>query len=208
MLRSPLNRHRAAGLRGYDPRMKNIQVDSDGEMRCWNCGGKHFQDRRTTRAHLIGYTTVGIGALATKKKLRCKLCGKYNDTGSADPYTGASATPTAPAARAAAPAPAAAPGGGSLEVKVLSARVSFDGNRVTIKRIGQTSTLYISEIESVETYDKAGFGAAGVWFRTAGATEPLPKKVGIDPHGFTHLTDTKHANEVRQLVDAVRAALS
>jgi len=31
---------------------------------------------------------VGIGALLTKKKLKCTLCGEYNDTGTAKPWTG------------------------------------------------------------------------------------------------------------------------
>lgn len=187
--------------------MKNIQVDADGEMRCWNCGGKHFQDRRTARAHVVGYATVGVGALATKKKLRCKLCGKYNDTGSADRFTGTPATPTAPAATPQSSTPAVAPAGGPIELKVLAAKVFYDGNRIMITRMGKTTTLYVSEVEAVETYEKAGFGASGVWFRTAGAEEPKPKKVGLDPHGFTHMNDAKHTAEVRVLVDAVRAAI-
>lgn len=66
--------------------MKDIQVDEDGELRCATCGGKHFHDRRTGTAHVVGFVTVGIGALATKKKLRCKLCGAYNRQGNAQPY--------------------------------------------------------------------------------------------------------------------------
>lgn len=31
---------------------------------------------------------VGVGALLTKKKLKCQVCGEYNDTGSAKPWTG------------------------------------------------------------------------------------------------------------------------
>lgn len=45
-------------------------------------------DRRTARAHVVGYATVGVGALATRKKLRCELCGKYNDTRSAGRFAG------------------------------------------------------------------------------------------------------------------------
>lgn len=67
--------------------MKDIQVDENGDLRCATCGGKHFQDRRTTRAHVIGWTTVGIGALATRKKLRCKQCGAYNLQGNAQPFS-------------------------------------------------------------------------------------------------------------------------
>lgn len=78
--------------------MKDIQVDENGDLRCASCGGRHFHDRRTTRAHIVGWTTVGIGALATRKKLRCKLCGAYNKQGNAQPFNpatpGQSAAPT------------------------------------------------------------------------------------------------------------------
>jgi DNA-directed RNA polymerase subunit RPC12/RpoP len=61
--------------------MKDIQVDEDGNLRCATCGGKHFQGRRTTRAHVIGFVTLGAGALLTQKKLRCLQCGAYNYQG-------------------------------------------------------------------------------------------------------------------------------
>jgi len=31
---------------------------------------------------------LGVGAMLTKKKLKCQTCGEYNDTGSAKPYDG------------------------------------------------------------------------------------------------------------------------
>jgi hypothetical protein len=31
---------------------------------------------------------VGVGALVTKKKLKCQRCGEYNDTGNGKPYEG------------------------------------------------------------------------------------------------------------------------
>lgn len=68
--------------------MKNIRVDADGNLRCWNCGSKNFLNKRTGRAHIIGYLTVGIGALATTKKLKCQQCAEYNQTGNAQPYDG------------------------------------------------------------------------------------------------------------------------
>jgi hypothetical protein len=40
--------------------------------------------KRTFRAKLM----VGVGALLTKKKLKCQTCGEYNDTGNAQPFTG------------------------------------------------------------------------------------------------------------------------
>lgn len=64
--------------------MKDIRVDSDGEMRCWNCGNKGFKSKRTLRSKVM----VGVGALLTKKKLKCETCGEYNDTGGAKPFTG------------------------------------------------------------------------------------------------------------------------
>ena len=66
--------------------MEDIRVDEDGNLRCAGCGGKNFHGRRTARAHVIGYTTVGIGALATQKKLRCQECGAYNKQGNAKPW--------------------------------------------------------------------------------------------------------------------------
>lgn len=66
--------------------MKNVKVDQEGNLRCWKCGGKQFLAKRTGRAHVIGYLTVGVGALATKKKLKCQQCGEYNQVGNAEPY--------------------------------------------------------------------------------------------------------------------------
>ncbi|MGZ7006387.1 MAG: hypothetical protein ACXVLX_12365, partial [Ilumatobacteraceae bacterium] len=64
--------------------MKNVRVDSEGEFRCWNCGMKGLLAKRTFRAKML----VGVGALLTKKKLKCQTCGEYNDTGNAEPFTG------------------------------------------------------------------------------------------------------------------------
>lgn len=63
--------------------MKNIRVDKDGELRCWNCGFSNFTEKRTLRSK----AAVGVGALLTKKKMKCQTCGEYNDTGSAERYT-------------------------------------------------------------------------------------------------------------------------
>lgn len=75
--------------------MLDIQVDEDGELRCGKCGGRHFTEKRTRRAKVIGITagvaTLGIAGAVTplvaKKKLRCQLCGAYNQTGNAQAYT-------------------------------------------------------------------------------------------------------------------------
>jgi hypothetical protein len=77
--------------------MKDIRIDSNGDQRCWKCGGRHFTHKRTARSKVLGVTTglATFGAaglvttLATHKKLQCQSCGEYNDTGSAMPYSDA-----------------------------------------------------------------------------------------------------------------------
>ncbi len=64
--------------------MKDVRMDVDGELRCWNCGSKGFTTKRTLRSKAM----VGVGALMTKKKLKCQVCGEYNDTGNAKPWDG------------------------------------------------------------------------------------------------------------------------
>tara|TARA_X000001036_G_C20448326_1_gene712274 strand:+ start:128 stop:844 length:717 start_codon:yes stop_codon:yes gene_type:complete len=64
--------------------MKDIRIDSNGDPRCWNCGGKGFTEKRTARSKVM----FGVAALATKKKLKCQRCGEYNDTGSGKPWDG------------------------------------------------------------------------------------------------------------------------
>lgn len=64
--------------------MKDIRFDVDGTPRCWNCGSKGLTEKRTFRAK----AAVGVGALLTKKKLKCQRCGEYNDTGNGKPYDG------------------------------------------------------------------------------------------------------------------------
>ncbi|AZV00668.1 hypothetical protein SEA_ENALISNAILO_17 [Gordonia phage EnalisNailo] len=81
--------------------MQDVQVDSDGAFRCWNCGGKNLSAKRTRRAKVTGtaagaagvLVTGGVGAvaalggtLATKKKLYCQACGAYNKMGNAQPF--------------------------------------------------------------------------------------------------------------------------
>jgi hypothetical protein len=64
--------------------VKDVRLDQDGELRCWNCGAKGFTEKRTFRSKAM----VGVGALVTKKKLKCQVCGEYDDTGNAKPYDG------------------------------------------------------------------------------------------------------------------------
>lgn len=42
------------------------------------------KEKRTFRSKML----VGVGALVTKKKLKCNACGEYNQTGNAKPYKG------------------------------------------------------------------------------------------------------------------------
>lgn len=90
--------------------MKDVRIDAAGEFRCWKCGGKHFENKRTFRAKAIGVTagvaTLGVaGAVAplvTHKKLKCQACGEYNQTGNAQPFKGpANALPPKPGSWAA-----------------------------------------------------------------------------------------------------------
>ena len=53
-------------------------------MRCWNCGARGITEKRTFRSK----ATFGVGALLTKKKLKCQRCGEYNDAGNGKPYKG------------------------------------------------------------------------------------------------------------------------
>ncbi len=64
--------------------MRDVRIDQDGELRCWNCGAKGFTEKRTLRSKAL----VGVGALLTKKKLKCQVCGEYNDTGNAKYWDG------------------------------------------------------------------------------------------------------------------------
>jgi hypothetical protein len=68
--------------------MQDIRIDDEGNFRCWKCGGKNFDEKRTFRSK----AALGVGALLTHKKLKCLGCGEYNDTGNAKPFTGPAGT--------------------------------------------------------------------------------------------------------------------
>jgi predicted nucleic-acid-binding Zn-ribbon protein len=70
--------------------MQDIRIDAEGNHRCWKCGSKNFDEKRTFRSKAF----VGVGALMTHKKLKCQDCGEYNDTGHAKPFTGPAGTLT------------------------------------------------------------------------------------------------------------------
>lgn len=67
--------------------MRNVRVDEHGDLVCWKCGNRNLISKRTARSKVI----VGVGALATKKKLKCQACGEYNDVGNAKPSASAKA---------------------------------------------------------------------------------------------------------------------
>ena len=57
--------------------MSNIRYDSNGEMRCYWCGFRHFTHKRT----FASKATLGVGALLTGKKAKCQRCNQYNNLG-------------------------------------------------------------------------------------------------------------------------------
>lgn len=80
--------------------MKDIQLDSDGNFRCWNCGGRNFSEKRTRRSKVVGAgagvvvaPVAAVGILAAKKRLWCQACAEYNKMGNAQPYTPRTAAP-------------------------------------------------------------------------------------------------------------------
>lgn len=73
--------------------MRNVRIDQDGQLHCWRCGATSFTEKRTGRSKwataIMGILTLGIWLLVmvlfTKKKLKCRSCGAYNDVGNAQP---------------------------------------------------------------------------------------------------------------------------
>lgn len=65
--------------------MQDIRIDETGAHRCWKCGGRNFDHKRTFRSK----ASLGVGAVLTHKKLKCQDCGEYNDTGHAKPFDSA-----------------------------------------------------------------------------------------------------------------------
>ncbi len=66
--------------------MRNVRVDTTGELRCWHCGCASMKEKRTFRSKAL----FGVSSLLTKQKLKCRICGEYNDVGNAEPYKGPS----------------------------------------------------------------------------------------------------------------------
>lgn len=56
--------------------VKSTRVMADGSVRCPNCGAANsFTVKRTGKAKLVGAVTLGVGALAMPKRLKCNGCG-------------------------------------------------------------------------------------------------------------------------------------
>jgi hypothetical protein len=115
----------------------NVRIDDDGNLRCWNCGGKSFNRKRSFKGK------VAMGLLAGKK-LKCDVCGQNNDPGKAQPYTGpagrkyrkaekkrAGAAPARPAAPPPAPAPQGPPAGWYPDPRGQAAQRWWDGTTWT-----------------------------------------------------------------------------
>lgn len=64
--------------------MRAVRIDTEGQPRCWNCGSTGFKEKRSLKSKAM----FGVGALLTKKKLKCHACGQYNLTGRGKPYKG------------------------------------------------------------------------------------------------------------------------
>jgi hypothetical protein len=58
--------------------MKSTTVDSEGNVVCPKCKAKNaYVVKRTGMAKILVGATVGVGALAAPKRLRCMGCGTY-----------------------------------------------------------------------------------------------------------------------------------
>lgn len=64
--------------------MKSTYVDAEGNVRCPVCNAANsFTSKRTGKAKAIGVVTVGVGAVAAPKRLKCNGCGANLKRGSA-----------------------------------------------------------------------------------------------------------------------------
>jgi ribosomal protein S27E len=70
--------------------MKSTVVDEDGTVRCPVCGAVNsFMQKRTGKAKIIGVATVGVGAVAMPKRLKCNGCGTNLKRGDPPKMSGA-----------------------------------------------------------------------------------------------------------------------
>ena len=184
--------------------MKDVRIDRDGELRCWKCGSKNFENKRTFRAKAIGgvagVATLGLAGAAapavTKKKLRCQACGEYNQIGNAKPYEDPVAATSSPRVRTDAPhqdadvnalragaqaalnsAPATFKGYGS-SVEIGDRRLEITHNGLTAKLRGaKTYSEALSDITGVKTFEPTMMTNGWVHILTHGTLDhPYNKK--------------------------------
>ena len=154
--------------------MKNVQVDSNGQLHCWKCGAMAFTEKRTLRAKTVGVVAFGAGALLAKKKLRCQACGEYNDVGSADTFKGGEATTTTTSSTVAPRTDSVGSNDGAtyaprpvdpIKVKGTMCSVTFDGETITVKNL-MKSVLRVEDLRQIVLED------FGLWFGVVGAYPP------------------------------------
>ena len=191
--------------------MKDVRIDSNGDMRCWNCGSRGFAEKRTFRSKAMGaaggVVTLGVAAAATplltKKKLRCQACGKYNDVGSAKAWEEESAPtasqPVQVVSNKPAPRPvlesAAEPDKPTYRAHDIDpvvatgwrGQVTFDGTTVSIdKKFGapRHREHRITEVTEVQLLDlgKGGKDGVGIVFVTPDVKPPKPKFTDVHVH--------------------------
>lgn len=66
--------------------MKETTVDKEGRVRCPECGGSDFSDKRTGKAKLGGVLTLGVGVAVMPKRLKCRGCGTNLRRGRGKPF--------------------------------------------------------------------------------------------------------------------------
>ncbi len=56
--------------------MKRGVLDEDGAVRCPKCRSTSFRTKRSFKAKAALIPTVGVGALAAPKRIKCLACGE------------------------------------------------------------------------------------------------------------------------------------
>lgn len=74
--------------------MKSTFVDDAGAVHCPVCNGTDFVSKRTGKAKLGGFVTLGVGVVVMPKRLKCSGCGENLKRGQAPAKAKASHGPT------------------------------------------------------------------------------------------------------------------
>lgn len=64
--------------------MKNVRIDENSEMRCWNCGGEGFTEKRTARSK----TAVGVGSWPLRRSSNARPAGSTRTLTTLSPSQG------------------------------------------------------------------------------------------------------------------------